>query len=92
MVLILDFSINTRFNYHPNYRLSPRVDSLPPFPLIPTREDWPYEREVIGDWSVTPFGGRGRWNLDTMVEIEGLVNWWYQMIVTNFSNNCTTIL
>ncbi|KAF8601574.1 hypothetical protein BDV93DRAFT_558404 [Ceratobasidium sp. AG-I] len=66
-------TLNTRFNYHPNYQLSPRVDPPPPFPLIPTREDWPYEREVIGDWSITPFGGRGRWNLDTMIEVEGLL-------------------
>ncbi|KAG8747714.1 hypothetical protein FRC10_011841 [Ceratobasidium sp. 414] len=66
-------SLDTRFSYHPNYRLAAPTEPLPPFPLIPTREDWPYEREVIGGWSITPFGGRGRWNLDSMVEVEGLL-------------------
>ena len=43
------------------------------FPFIPDREDWPYSREEIGGWTVTPFGGRGRFK-DEMVEIEGLVS------------------
>ncbi|KAG8705885.1 hypothetical protein FRC08_001397, partial [Ceratobasidium sp. 394] len=67
------YHLDTRFNYHPNYRLITPTEPLPPFPLIPTREDWPYEREVIGGWSITPFGGRGRWNLDSMIEVEGLL-------------------
>ncbi|KAG9077399.1 hypothetical protein FS749_010728 [Ceratobasidium sp. UAMH 11750] len=67
------YHLDTRFNYHPNYRLITPTDPLSPFPLIPTREDWPYEREVIGGWSITPFGGRGRWNLNSMIEVEGLL-------------------
>ncbi|KAG9122609.1 hypothetical protein FRC07_000947 [Ceratobasidium sp. 392] len=67
------YHLDTRFNYHPNYRMISPVEPLPPFPLIPTREDWPYEREIIGGWSITPFGGRGRWNLDSMIEVEGLL-------------------
>ncbi|KAG8680948.1 hypothetical protein FRC09_017858, partial [Ceratobasidium sp. 395] len=65
--------LDTRFNYHPNYRIIASSEPPPPFPLIPTREDWPYEREAIGGWSITPFGGRGRWNLSTMVEMECLL-------------------
>ncbi|QRV81924.1 hypothetical protein RhiJN_09939 [Ceratobasidium sp. AG-Ba] len=67
------YHLDTRFNYHPNFRLIQPTEPLPPFPLIPTREDWPYEREIIGGWSITPFGGRGRWNLSTMIEVEGLL-------------------
>ncbi|KAG8700727.1 hypothetical protein FRC11_012706, partial [Ceratobasidium sp. 423] len=59
--------------YRPRHRLKP-VPPIPiPFPLIPTREDWPFERENIGGWSLTPFGGRGRWNGSENVEVEGLL-------------------
>ncbi|KAH7322156.1 hypothetical protein B0J17DRAFT_684470 [Rhizoctonia solani] len=59
--------------YRPRHRLKP-VPPIPiPFPLIPTREDWPFERETIGGWSLTPFGGRGRWNGSENVEVEGLL-------------------
>ena len=43
------------------------------FPFISDREDWPYNREEIGGWTITPFGGRGRFR-DEIVEIEGLVS------------------
>ncbi|EKM51751.1 uncharacterized protein PHACADRAFT_31568 [Phanerochaete carnosa HHB-10118-sp] len=42
------------------------------FPFISDREDWPYNREEIGGWTITPFGGRGRFR-DETVEIEGLL-------------------
>ncbi|CAE7197331.1 unnamed protein product, partial [Rhizoctonia solani] len=59
--------------YRPRHRLKP-VPPLPiPFPLIPTRDDWPFEREDVGGWSLTPFGGRGRWNGSENVEVEGLL-------------------
>ncbi|KAL5638004.1 hypothetical protein ACGC1H_002316 [Rhizoctonia solani] len=59
--------------YRPRHRLKP-VPPIPiPFPLIPTRDDWPFERETIGGWSLTPFGGRGRWNGSEDVEVEGLL-------------------
>ncbi|KAG9093315.1 hypothetical protein FRC06_011572 [Ceratobasidium sp. 370] len=60
--------------YRPRQRLKPSLPPPQPFPLIPTREDWPYEREVVGGWSLTPFGGRGRWRGEQIVEIEGLAS------------------
>ncbi|KAG9083077.1 hypothetical protein FS749_006318, partial [Ceratobasidium sp. UAMH 11750] len=61
------------FVYRPRQRLKPSLPPPQPFPLIPTRDDWPYERETIGGWSLTPFGGRGRWRGEQKVEIEGLL-------------------
>lgn len=59
------------FFFLPRTRPIPRPSpGLPP--LLPTREDWPYSREEIGGWTITPFGGRGRWD-DDIVEVEGLV-------------------
>lgn len=54
----------------PLRRPIPRVPTL--FPFISDREDWPLKREEVGGWTLTPFGGRGRFR-DEMVEIEGLV-------------------
>ncbi|KAG8755352.1 hypothetical protein FRC12_010915 [Ceratobasidium sp. 428] len=59
--------------YRPRHRLKPTLPPPQPFPLIPTRDDWPFEREVVGGWSLTPFGGRGRWCGETKVEVEGLL-------------------
>ncbi|KAG8693809.1 hypothetical protein FRC09_010287, partial [Ceratobasidium sp. 395] len=59
--------------YRPRHRLKPTLSPPQPFPLIPTRDDWPFEREVVGGWSLTPFGGRGRWCGETKVEVEGLL-------------------
>ena len=56
--------------YSPRRRPVPR--STTPFPSLPSRETWPYRREVIGGWTITPFGGRGRFRGE-MVEVEGLV-------------------
>ncbi|KAF8755391.1 hypothetical protein RHS01_05288 [Rhizoctonia solani] len=44
--------------YRPRHRLKP---------------DWPFESETIGGWSLTPFGGRGRWNGSENAEVEGLL-------------------
>ncbi|KAG9105583.1 hypothetical protein FRC07_009166, partial [Ceratobasidium sp. 392] len=60
--------------YRPRHRSKPSLPPPQPFPLIPTRDDWPFEREVVGGWSLTPFGGRGRWCGETKVEVEGLVS------------------
>ncbi|KAF8696538.1 hypothetical protein RHS03_07832, partial [Rhizoctonia solani] len=59
--------------YRPRHRLKPVPPISIPFPLIPTREDWPFESETIGGWSLTPFGGRGRWNGSENAEVEGLL-------------------
>ncbi|KAG8692768.1 hypothetical protein FRC09_010970, partial [Ceratobasidium sp. 395] len=59
--------------YRPRHRLKPTLPPPQPFPLIPTRDDWPFEREVVGGWSLTPFGGRGRWCGETKVKVEGLL-------------------
>ncbi|KAG8698024.1 hypothetical protein FRC08_006175 [Ceratobasidium sp. 394] len=65
--------LDARFKYEPRFRAIPRSVPLPAFPLITSRNEWPHERESIGGWSITPFGGRGRWNLSTMIEVEGLL-------------------
>ncbi|QRV82164.1 hypothetical protein RhiJN_10179 [Ceratobasidium sp. AG-Ba] len=59
--------------YRPRQRLKPQLPPSLPFPLIPTRDDWPFERENVGGWSLTPFGGRGRWYGERKVEVEGLL-------------------
>ncbi|KAG8736935.1 hypothetical protein FRC10_008708 [Ceratobasidium sp. 414] len=65
--------LDTRFKYEPRFRAIPRSLPLPEFPLITSRSEWPHVRESLGGWSVTPFGGRGQWNLSTMIEVEGLL-------------------
>ncbi|CAK5285008.1 unnamed protein product [Mycena citricolor] len=52
-----------------------------PFPYLPTREDWPLRREVIGSWQLTPFGGRGRLG-EEMVEMEGILGVQLPAVVT----------
>jgi hypothetical protein len=59
------------FDYFPRGR--PLAVPPSPFPFIATREDWPLTREDVGGWTLTPFGGRGRWRGERMVEIEGLL-------------------
>jgi hypothetical protein len=58
------------FEYFPRCRpvLAPETH----FPFIATRDDWPFKREEVGGWTLTPFGGRGRWK-DEIIEVEGLV-------------------
>ncbi|KIJ42242.1 hypothetical protein M422DRAFT_68054 [Sphaerobolus stellatus SS14] len=58
------------FTYYPCARPMPRAPSG--FPFFGHRDDWPYKREEIGGWTITPFGGRGRFK-NQVVEIEGLL-------------------
>ncbi|KAF7344324.1 hypothetical protein MSAN_01913300 [Mycena sanguinolenta] len=66
----IDDEFDMTFQYFPLCKALPRVKT--PFPYIPTREDWPFSREVVGGWTLTPFGGRGRLG-EEMVEIEGIL-------------------
>ncbi|KAJ6562575.1 hypothetical protein B0H19DRAFT_1260143 [Mycena capillaripes] len=66
----IDDEFDMQLQYLPLCKPLPRVKT--PFPYIPTREDWPFNREVIGGWTLTPFGGRGRLG-DEVVEIEGIL-------------------
>ncbi|KAJ7218291.1 hypothetical protein C8J57DRAFT_1732236 [Mycena rebaudengoi] len=67
-------SMNEEFEmdvqYLPMRRVTPRQKT--PFPYIPTRKDWPLSREIVGGWTLTPFGGRGRLG-DELVELEGIL-------------------
>ena len=63
-------SYDIPFTYYPCARPASRPPS--DFPFFGHREDWPYKREQIGGWTLTPFGGRGRFR-DRIIEIEGLV-------------------
>ncbi|KAJ7485803.1 hypothetical protein FB451DRAFT_1432715 [Mycena latifolia] len=63
-----EFGIDVQ--YLPLARVLPRLKT--PTPYLPTREDWPFAREVVGGWTLTPFGGRGRLG-EEIVEIEGIV-------------------
>lgn len=67
----LDDDFDQTFQYVPLARPLPRVKT--PFPFLSTREDWPLEREVVGGWTLSPFGGRGRLGGEEMVEVEGIV-------------------
>ncbi|KAJ6586331.1 hypothetical protein DFH09DRAFT_255229 [Mycena vulgaris] len=66
----IDEEFNMVMQYLPLSRALPRVKI--PFPYLPTREDWPFERGVVGGWTLTPFGGRGRLGQEG-VEVEGLL-------------------
>ncbi|KAF8205329.1 hypothetical protein K438DRAFT_1818948 [Mycena galopus ATCC 62051] len=66
----IDDELDMQFQYMPLCKLLPRVKT--PFPYLPTREDWPFSREIVGGWTLTPFGGRGRLG-EEMVEIEGIL-------------------
>ncbi|KAF7360656.1 hypothetical protein MVEN_00797300 [Mycena venus] len=66
----IDDEFDMEMQYLPLCKPLPRVKT--PFPYIPTREDWPFNREVVGGWTLTPFGGRGRLG-EEMVEIEGIL-------------------
>ncbi|KAJ6470419.1 hypothetical protein C8R45DRAFT_937337 [Mycena sanguinolenta] len=65
----IDDEFDMTFQYIPLCKPLPRVKT--PFPYLPTREDWPFSREVVGGWTLTSFGGRGRLG-EEMVEIEGI--------------------
>ncbi|KAF8205374.1 hypothetical protein K438DRAFT_1964448 [Mycena galopus ATCC 62051] len=66
----LDDEFGMPFQYVSLCRPLPRAKM--PFPYIPTREDWPFAREVVGGWMLTLFGGRGRLG-DELVEVEGIL-------------------
>ncbi|KAJ6569354.1 hypothetical protein B0H19DRAFT_1256998 [Mycena capillaripes] len=66
----IDDEFDQDFQYLPLCKPLPRVKT--PFPYLPTREDWPFTREVVGGWTLTPFGGRGRLS-DEVVEVEGIL-------------------
>ncbi|KAJ7626323.1 hypothetical protein DFH06DRAFT_1228559 [Mycena polygramma] len=56
--------------YIPLMRVPPRPRT--PFPFLASREDWPFKRESLGGWVLTPFGGRGRIGTQ-IVEVEGML-------------------
>ncbi|KAF7330893.1 hypothetical protein MVEN_02428800 [Mycena venus] len=66
----IDEEFDADIQYLPLARPLPREKT--PFPFLPTREDWPFAREVVGGWSLTPFGGRGRLG-EELVEVEGIL-------------------
>ncbi|KAJ7179644.1 hypothetical protein C8R46DRAFT_646257 [Mycena filopes] len=66
----IDEEFDNDVQYLPLARPLPRVKT--PFPYLPTREDWPFAREVVGGWTLTPFGGRGRLG-EELVELEGIL-------------------
>lgn len=70
-IMAVNDSVDLKIAYTPRTRPLPRP--LPPFPLLPTREDWPFQQEIIGGWMLMPFGGRGRFR-DEMIEVEGIVS------------------
>ncbi|KAJ6543955.1 hypothetical protein B0H19DRAFT_1076149 [Mycena capillaripes] len=69
-ITAVDEEFDVDVQYLPLSRALPRVKT--PFPYLPTREDWPFAREVVGGWTLTPFGGRGRLG-EEIVEIEGIL-------------------
>jgi hypothetical protein len=69
-IAAIDEEFDMTVQYLPLSRPLPRSKTL--FPYLPTREDWPFTREVVGGWTLTPFGGRGRLG-EELVEVEGIV-------------------
>ncbi|KAJ6463254.1 hypothetical protein C8R47DRAFT_1157604 [Mycena vitilis] len=66
----VDEEFDVDVQYLPLAKPLPRVKT--PFPYLPTREDWPFAREVVGGWTLTPFGGRGRLG-EEIAELEGIL-------------------
>ncbi|KAJ7766288.1 hypothetical protein B0H14DRAFT_3510078 [Mycena olivaceomarginata] len=66
----IDDEFDTEFQYTPLYK--PVAYTKSPFPCLPMREDWPFARETLGGWTLTPFGGRGRLG-EELVEVEGIL-------------------
>ncbi|KAK7061279.1 hypothetical protein R3P38DRAFT_2828582 [Favolaschia claudopus] len=66
----VDEEFDANIQYLPIVQRLPR--SKTHFPFLPTREDWPFAREVVGGWTLTPFGGRGRLG-EEVVELEGIL-------------------
>ncbi|KAJ7472637.1 hypothetical protein FB451DRAFT_1250221 [Mycena latifolia] len=66
----VDDEFDMKVQYLPLSRALPRVKT--PFPCLPTRQDWPFTREVVGGWTLTPFGGHARLG-EEVVEVEGIL-------------------
>ncbi|KAJ7027898.1 hypothetical protein C8F04DRAFT_72272 [Mycena alexandri] len=66
----IDEDMDMILQYIPLTHPLPRVRT--PFPFLASREDWPFKRESIGGWILSPFGGRGRIGTE-IVEIEGIL-------------------
>lgn len=79
---LFSYRLDVKFAYSPRARPIPQT--VIPLPLLPTKEDWPISREVVGGWNLTSFGGRGRFR-DEMTEIEGIVS---KSVKSNQQNCC----
>ncbi|KAJ6586285.1 hypothetical protein DFH09DRAFT_254869 [Mycena vulgaris] len=66
----IDDELDMNFQCLPLCKALPRVPT--PFLYIPAREDWSFSREIIGGWTLTPFGDRDRL-CEEMVEVEGIM-------------------
>ncbi|CAK5267290.1 unnamed protein product [Mycena citricolor] len=66
----IDEEFEMPVQYLPLSRIAPRETTT--FPFLPLREDWPFTREVVGGWTLTPFGGRGRIG-EEVIELEGIL-------------------
>ncbi|KAF7344318.1 hypothetical protein MSAN_01912700 [Mycena sanguinolenta] len=66
----IDEEFDMPFLYLPLLKPLPHVKT--PFPYISTREEWPFHREVVEGWTLTPFGGRGHLHGEA-VELEGIL-------------------
>ncbi|KAJ6581113.1 hypothetical protein B0H19DRAFT_1113644 [Mycena capillaripes] len=66
----IDEDMDMILQYIPLMRLPSRPRT--PFPFLTSREDWPFKRETIGGWVLSPFGGRGRIGTE-IVEVEGIL-------------------
>ncbi|KAF8323221.1 hypothetical protein DL93DRAFT_2162403 [Clavulina sp. PMI_390] len=75
----IDDSLDLKIGFLPRTRPLLREPTL--FPLLPTREDWPFEQEIVAGWMLLPFGGRGRF-VDDMIEVEGILGVPYPPVYT----------
>ncbi|KAJ6624890.1 hypothetical protein B0H10DRAFT_2212303 [Mycena sp. CBHHK59/15] len=66
----IDEDMDMILQYIPLVRPLPRPAT--PFPFLASREDWPFKRESLGGWVLSPFGGRGRIGTE-IVEVEGIL-------------------
>ncbi|KAJ7054430.1 hypothetical protein C8F01DRAFT_1163318 [Mycena amicta] len=69
--------------------ITPRPQTM--FPFLPTHGDWPFVREVAAGWTLTPFGGRGKF-VGERVEVEGVLGIPYPAVYTAGQNLNFTLL